>query len=97
MSTKFSKLLRLCIVLKSSTWGNIALIPIDLGSNSLYRKSGFNQINRRHDLWSLRISSLSPSPSLRSKPSEIKITMVIDEVLVDKAVQVLHEEFELEK
>ena len=29
--------------------------------------------------------------------SEIKITMVIDEVLVDKAVQVLHEEFELEK
>ena len=29
--------------------------------------------------------------------SEIKITMVIDEALVDKAVQVLHEEFELEK
>ena len=29
--------------------------------------------------------------------SEIKITMVIDESLVDKAVQVLHEEFELEK
>ena len=29
--------------------------------------------------------------------SEIKITMVIDEDLVDKAVQVLHEEFELEK
>ena len=29
--------------------------------------------------------------------SEIKITMVIDENLVDKAVQVLHEEFELEK
>ena len=29
--------------------------------------------------------------------SEIKITMVIDETLVDKAVQVLHEEFELEK
>ena len=29
--------------------------------------------------------------------SEIKITMVIDEVLVDKAVNVLHEEFELEK
>ena len=28
--------------------------------------------------------------------SEIKITMVIDEALVDKAVQVLHEEFELE-
>ena len=29
--------------------------------------------------------------------SEIKITMVIDEALVDKAVNVLHEEFELEK
>ena len=29
--------------------------------------------------------------------SEIKITMVIDESLVDKAVQVLHEEFELDK
>ena len=29
--------------------------------------------------------------------SEIKITMVIDENIVDKAVQVLHEEFELEK
>jgi len=29
--------------------------------------------------------------------SEIKITMVIDESLVDKAVNVLHEEFELEK
>ena len=29
--------------------------------------------------------------------SEIKITLVIDEALVDKAVQVLHEEFELEK
>ena len=29
--------------------------------------------------------------------SEIKISMVIDEALVDKAVQVLHEEFELEK
>ncbi len=29
--------------------------------------------------------------------SEIKITMVIEENLVDKAVQVLHEEFELEK
>ena len=29
--------------------------------------------------------------------SEIKITMVIDENLVDKSVQVLHEEFELEK
>ena len=29
--------------------------------------------------------------------SEIKITMVIDENLVDKAVQVLHQEFELEK
>ena len=29
--------------------------------------------------------------------SEIKITMVIDESLIDKAVNVLHEEFELEK
>ena len=29
--------------------------------------------------------------------SEIKITMVVDESLVDKAVQVLHEEFELDK
>ena len=29
--------------------------------------------------------------------SEIKITMVIDESLVDKAVRVLHEEFELDK
>ena len=29
--------------------------------------------------------------------SEIKITMVIDKDLVDKAVQVLHEEFELDK
>ena len=29
--------------------------------------------------------------------SEIKITMVIDKTLVDKAVQVLHEEFELDK
>ena len=29
--------------------------------------------------------------------SEIKITMVIDELLVDKAVRVLHEEFELDK
>ena len=29
--------------------------------------------------------------------SEIKITMVIDESLVDKAVKVLHEEFELDK
>ena len=29
--------------------------------------------------------------------SEIKITMVIDEALVDKAVNVLHDEFELEK
>ena len=29
--------------------------------------------------------------------SEIKITMVIDEALVDKAVNVLHKEFELEK
>ena len=29
--------------------------------------------------------------------SEIKITMVINEDIVDKAVQVLHEEFELDK
>ena len=29
--------------------------------------------------------------------SEIKITMVIDKSLVEKAVQVLHEEFELDK
>ena len=29
--------------------------------------------------------------------SEIKITMVIDESLIDKAVNVLHDEFELEK
>ena len=29
--------------------------------------------------------------------SEIKITMVINKDLVDKAVQVLHEEFELNK
>ena len=29
--------------------------------------------------------------------SEIKITMVIDEELIDKTVSILHKEFELEK
>ena len=29
--------------------------------------------------------------------SEIKITMVVDENLVDKAVEILHKEFELDK
>ena len=74
-----------CSFASRPVWGHVSLVGAGMRSQAGVASKAFKALSENN----VNIQIICTS--------EIKITMVIDEALVDKAVNVLHEEFELER